>query len=161
MEFKASQIAELLNGKVEGNLDAAVSSLSKIEEGKPGSLSFLGNPKYTPYVYSTDASIVIVDGTFVAEQPIKKTCTLIRVDDARIAFAKLLEMYQKIKNNRNGIEQPSVVAKSASIGEGVYIGAFTYLSENVKIGNNVKLFPNVFVGDGTVIGDNTIINAGV
>ncbi|MBI4947879.1 MAG: UDP-3-O-(3-hydroxymyristoyl)glucosamine N-acyltransferase [Bacteroidetes bacterium] len=161
MKFKASQIAQLLNGKVEGNSDAVVSTLSKIEEGKPGSLSFLGNPKYFPYIYSTDASIVIVDRNFVAEHPIKKTCTLIRVEDARIAFAKLLEMYQKAKNNRTGIEQPSFVSKSASVGQDVYVGAFSYLSDNVKIGNNVKLFPNSFIGENSTIGDNTIINAGV
>ena len=161
MEFKASQIAQLLSGKVEGNPEAVVNTLSKIEEGKSGSLSFLGNPKYTPYVYTTDASIVIVDKSFTAEQPVKKTCTLIRVDDARIAFAKLLEMYQKAKNNKTGIEQPSFLAKSVSLGKDVYVGAFTYVSENVKLGNNVKLFPNIFIGENCVIGDNTIINAGV
>jgi UDP-3-O-[3-hydroxymyristoyl] glucosamine N-acyltransferase len=161
MEFKASQIAQLLSGKVEGNPDAVVSTLSKIEEGKSGSLSFLGNPKYTPYVYTTDASIVIVDKTFAAEQPVKKTCTLIRVDDARIAFAKLLEMYQKAKNNKIGIEQPSFISKSASLGKDIYVGAFVYLSENVKIGNNVKIFPNSFIGENTTIADNTTIFQGV
>src|ERR1035437_8195013 len=161
MEFKASQIAQLLSGKVEGNPDAVVSTLSKIEEGKQGSLSFLGNPKYTHYVYTTDASIVIVDKTFIAEQPVKKTCTLIRVDDARIAFAKLLEMYQKAKNNKTGIEQPSFISKSASLGKDVYVGAFVYISDNVKIGNNVKIYPNSFIGENTTIADNTTIFQGV
>jgi len=161
MEFKSSQIAAFLNGKVEGDQEAVVSSLSKIEEGKPGSLSFLGNPKYTPYIYSTDATIVIVDKAFIAEQPIKKTCTLIRVDNARIAFAKLLEMYQKARSSTKGVEQPSYVSKSASVGTDVYIGAFTYLSENVRVGNNAKIFPNVFIGENSVIGENTVINAGV
>jgi UDP-3-O-[3-hydroxymyristoyl] glucosamine N-acyltransferase len=161
MEFKASQLAALLNGIIEGNEEAIVNSLSKIEEGKAGSLSFLGNPKYTSYIYSTDATIVIVDKSFVAEQALKKTCTLIRVDDARIAFAKLLEMYQKIKSNRHGIEQPSFITTSVTLGNDVYIGAFTYLSEQVKVGNNVKLFPNVFIGENSSVGDNTVIHSGV
>ena len=160
MEFKASQIASLLNGKVEGNSDAVVNSLSKIEDGKSGSLAFLSNPAYEQYVYSTDASIIIVNKDFKAEKPLKKSCTLIRVDDARVAFGKLLEMYQQAKNNKTGIEQPSFVSKTAVLGKDVYIGAFSYLGENVKIGNNVKLFPNVFVGDNSVIGDNTIIYSG-
>ncbi len=161
MEFKARQIAALLNGSVEGNPEAMVNSLSKIEEGKAGSLSFLSNPAYNSYLYSTEASVVIVNKSFTAEQPLKKTCTLIRVDDSRVAFAKLLEMHQKSKNNKTGIEQPSFVSKTALIGKEVYVGAFVYLGENVKIGNNVKLFPNVFVGDNTTIGDNTILYAGV
>lgn len=162
MEFKASQIAQLLNGKVEGNPDVAVSSLSKIEEGRSGSLSFLGNPAYNSYLYTTDASVVIVNNDLVLEQAVKKTCTLIRVADARAAFGKLLEMYQQAKNNsKTGIEQPSFVSKTASVGKDAYVGAFVYLGENVKVGNNVKLFPNVFVGDNTVIGDNTIIYSGV
>lgn len=161
MEFKASQIASILSGTVEGNPDAVVSSLSKIEEGKSGSLSFLSNPAYNSYLYTTDASVVIVGKDFIAEQPIKKTCTLIRVEDSRVAFGKLLEMYQKSKNNKTGIEQPSFVSKSASLGKDVYVGAFAYVGENVKLGNNVKLFPNVFVGDNSVIGNNTTAYSGV
>ncbi|HEY4798163.1 MAG TPA: LpxD N-terminal domain-containing protein, partial [Bacteroidia bacterium] len=161
MEFKASQIATFLNGTVEGNPDAAVSTLSKIEEGKPGSLSFLSNPAYNSYLYTTDASVVIVGKDFHLEQPLKKTCTLIRVYDSRVAFGKLLEMYQQSKNNKKGIEQPSFIAKSAVLGKDVYVAAFAYVGENVKIGNNVKLFPNVFVGDNSVIGDNTILYSGV
>lgn len=160
MEFKAKQIAQMLNGKVEGNPDAVVSKLSKIEEGVAGSLSFLSNLNYTHYIYTTDASVVIVNEIFVAEHPVKKTCTLIRVQDARIAFAKLLEMYQQAKKNRTGIEQPSFISASAALGKDIYIAAFSYVGENVKIGNNVKLFPNVFVGDNSVIGDNTILFPG-
>ena len=160
MEFKASQIASLLNGKVEGNADAVVTALSKIEDGIPGSLAFLSNPVYEQYVYSTDASIVIVNKDFKPEKPLKKTCTLIRVDDARVAFGKLLEMYQQAKNNKIGIEQPSFVSKTATLGKDVYVAAFVYIGENVNIGNNVKLFPNVFVGDNSTIGDNTVIYAG-
>ena len=161
MEFKASQIASLLGGTVEGNPDAVVSTLSKIEEGKSGSLSFLNNPAYNSYLYATDASVVIVGKDFTPEQPLKKTCTLIRVEDSRVAFGKLLEMYQKSKNNKTGIEQPSFVSKSASLGKDVYVGAFAYVGENVKLGNNVKLFPNVFVGDNSVIGNNTTAYSGV
>src|SRR3954466_11570291 len=101
MEFKAGQIASLLNGKTEGNADVVVNSLSKIEDGKPGSLAFLSNPVYEQYVYSTDASVIIVNKDFKPEKPLKKSCTLIRVEDARIAFGKLLEMYQQAKNNRS------------------------------------------------------------
>lgn len=160
MEFKASQIASLLDGTVEGNPDAVVNSLSKIEEGKPGSLSFLSNPAYNTYLYTTDASVVIVSKDFTAERAMKKTTTLIRVEDSRVAFGKLLEMYQQSKNYKTGIEQPSFVSKSASLGKDVYVGAFVYIGENVKVGNNVKLFPNVFVGDNSVIGDNTTVYAG-
>lgn len=160
MEFKASQIASLLGGTVEGNPAAVVSTLSKIEEGRPGSLSFLSNPAYNSYLYTTNASVVIVGKDFTAEQPLKKTTTLIRVEDSRVAFGKLLEMYQKSKNSKTGIEQPSFVSKSASLGMEVYIGAFAYVGENVKLGNNVKLFPNVFIGDNSVIGDNTTIYSG-
>ncbi|MBI3501211.1 MAG: UDP-3-O-(3-hydroxymyristoyl)glucosamine N-acyltransferase [Bacteroidetes bacterium] len=161
MEYKASQIAQLLNGKVEGNPDAVVNSLSKIEEGKSGSLSFLSNPAYNSYLYTTDATVVIVNKDFSAEQPLKKTCTLIRVEDSRVAFGKLLEMYQQVKNNKTGIEQFATIAKSATLGKDIYIGASAYVGENVKIGNNVKLYPNVFVGDNSVIGDNTTVYSGV
>jgi len=161
MEYKASQIASLLGGTVEGNPDAVVNALSKIEEGKPGSLSFLSNPAYNSYLYTTDASVVIVGKDFTIEQPLKKTCTMIRVEDSRVAFGKLLEMYQQSKNNKAGIEQPSFVSKSASLGKDVYVGAFAYVGENVKLGNNVKLFPNVFVGDNSVIGNNTTAYSGV
>ena len=161
MELKASQIAQSLKGTVEGNPDVVVSALSKIEEGKSGSLAFLSNKNYAQYIYSTDASVVIVNKDFIAEQPVKRTCTLIRVDDARVAFAKLLEMYQTAKKNKTGIEQPSFISASALIGNEVYVAAFTYVGENVKIGNNVKLFPNVFVGDNSVIGDNTVLYSGV
>ncbi|MFH1005507.1 MAG: UDP-3-O-(3-hydroxymyristoyl)glucosamine N-acyltransferase [Bacteroidota bacterium] len=160
MNFTAKQIAQLLNGKVEGDPDTAVNKLSKIEEGVPNSLSFLANPNYTQYIYTTNASIVIINKNFILEQPVKKTCTLIRVEDARMAFAKLLEMYQKIKNNKTGIEQPSFVSKSSVLGKDVYVGAFAYISENAKIGNNVKIFPNVFIGEDAAIGDNTVIYSG-
>lgn len=161
MEFKASQIAAILGGTIEGNPDATVSSLSKIEEGKPGSLSFLSNPAYNSFLYTTDATIVIVNKDFAAEQALKPGCTLIRVPDARMAFGKLLEMYQQARTAKKGIEQPSFIAPSAKVGQDVYIGAFTYVSENAKIGNNVRLNPNVYIGENVSIGDNTILHPGV
>lgn len=161
MEFTAQQIANLVQGEVEGNPGVVVNKLSKIEDGTPNSLSFLANPQYTQYIYTTDASVVIVSKDFVAEKPLKETCTLIRVRDARESFAKLLEAYNQIKMNKSGIEQPSFVSKTAQLGDNVYVGAFTYIGENAKIGRNVKLFPNVYVGDNVTIGDDTILFPGV
>lgn len=161
MEFSAQQIADLLKGKVEGNPDAKVNQLSKIEEGIPCSISFLSNPQYTPYLYTTNASVVIVSKDLVLDKKVKDTCTLIRVDDPRNGFGKLLEAYNQIKNNKTGIEQPSFISKTAKLGENVYVGAFAYVGDNVRIGDNVKLFPDVFVGDNVVVGDNTILHSGV
>jgi UDP-3-O-[3-hydroxymyristoyl] glucosamine N-acyltransferase len=159
MEFTASQIASLLGGEVLGNPNATVSSLSKIEEGKVGSLSFLSNPAYTQYIYSTQASIVIVDKNFVAEYDVN--ATLVKVDDARMAFAKLLEMYNQMRLAKTGIEQPSFIATTATVGNNCYIGAFSYIGENVNIGNNVKIYPNTYIGDNTTIANDTVVYAGV
>ena len=160
MKFSASQIAALLNGTVEGNADVTVSNLSKIEEGKPETLSFLANQQYTPYIYDTDASIVIVNKSLALEKPVKSTCTLIRVEDAYSSFAKLLEMYNQVKNNKKGIEQPSFIASSAKVGTDCYVAAFAYVGENVVLGNNVKVYPHAFIGDNTKVGDNTTIFSG-
>ncbi|MGZ3865789.1 MAG: UDP-3-O-(3-hydroxymyristoyl)glucosamine N-acyltransferase [Bacteroidia bacterium] len=160
MKFSAQQIAALFNGTVEGNPEAAVSNLSKIEEGKPGTLSFLANPTYTPYIYETDASVVIVNKTLKLDKPVKSTCTLVRVEDAYGSFAQLLEMYNQIKSNKKGIEQPSFIAQSAKLGSDCYVGAFAYISENVTLGKNVKIYPHVFIGDNCKIGDNTTIYSG-
>jgi UDP-3-O-[3-hydroxymyristoyl] glucosamine N-acyltransferase len=159
MTFSAKQIADLLKGTVEGNPDASVHKLAKIEAGEPGSLSFLANPVYTPYIYSTNASIVIVNKTFVAEQPVKST--LIRVENAYEAFAKLLEIYNQIKMNQSGISDKSAIAPSARYGENVFIGEFAVIGENVLISNNVKIFPQTFIGDNVTIGENTILYPGV
>lgn len=159
MEFTAAQIAAQLNGVVEGNADAKVSALSKIEEGKPGTLSFLANPKYAQYIYNTDASVVIISKDFVAEQAIK--ATLIRVDDAYKSFASLLEFYNQVKLKKAGIEQPSFISENAGLGKEVYVGAFVYIGSNAKIGNNVKIYPHSFIGDNVSVGDNTTIFAGV
>lgn len=159
MEFTVAQIAGILGGEVEGNPDAVVNTLAKIEEGKEKSLTFLANPAYTEFIYSTKATAAIVSKTFVAEKPI--TATLIRVDRPYESFALLLETYNQIKNNKIGIEQPSFVSSNAQLGSDVYIGAFAYIGTNVKIGNNVKIYPQVFIGDNTIIGDNSIVFAGV
>lgn len=159
MKFTALQIAELLNGTVDGDPETEVDRLAKIEEGTKGSLTFLSNPKYTSYIYSTNASIAIVSLEFSIDQNI--TTTLIRVKDPYKAFSTLLEYYNQIKLNKNGIEQPHFIAESSSYGENAYIGAFTYIGENVKIGNDVKIYPNSYIGNNVSIGDNTIIFAGV
>ena len=159
MEFTVAQIAGIIGGEVEGNPNAVVNTLAKIEEGKEKSLTFLANPAYTEFIYSTQATAAIVSKTFVAEKPI--TTTLIRVDKPYESFALLLETYNQIKNNKTGIEQPSFVASNAQLGKDVYIGAFAYIGSNVKIGNNVKIYPQVFIGDNTSIGDNSIVFAGV
>ena len=159
MEFTVAQIAGILGGEIEGNPDAVVNTLAKIEEGKEKSLTFLANPAYTEFIYTTHATAAIVSKTFVAEKPF--TTTLIRVDKPYESFALLLETYNQIKHNKKGIEQPSFIAENAIIGSDVYIGAFAYIGSNVKIGNNVKIYPQVFIGDNTIIGDHSILFAGV
>ena len=158
MKFTAQQIAGILEGDVVGNPDVEVSKLSKIEEGTEGSLTFLSNPKYKHYIYSTNASITIVNKTFEPENHLKTT--LIKVNDAYRAFSRVLEYYNSIKLNKFGIEQPSFISDSAKYGENIYIGAFSYVGENVTIGNNVKIFPNTFLGDNVSIGNNTILFSG-
>lgn len=158
MKFTAIQIAEILDGEIFGNKNVDVFSLSKIEEGEEGSLTFLSNPKYTPYIYSTKASIVIVNKDFIPEKKIETT--LIKVFDAYKAFSTLLKFYDQVKSNKTGIEQPSFINESAIIGSNLYLGAFAYISANVTIGKNVKIYPSVYIGDNVKIGENTIIHAG-
>ena len=158
MEFTASQIAGILEGDVEGNPEVAVHKLSKIEEGEAGSLTFLANPKYTPFIYRTEASIIIVNRDFVPEQELKST--LIKVDDAYKSFSKLLAYYNEVKNTKSGIENPVYISDSARYGEGMYLGAFSYIGSNVTIGANVKIYPNVYIGDNVSIGDNSVVFAG-
>jgi UDP-3-O-[3-hydroxymyristoyl] glucosamine N-acyltransferase len=158
MKFTAEQIAGILGGEVVGNPNAQVSRLSKIEEGSEGSLTFLSNPKYNHFIYSTQASVTIVNTTFVPESEI--TTTLIKVEDAYGAFTKILEFYDQVKHNKSGIEQPSFVADSAKYGENLYLGCFSYIGNNVTIGKNVKIYPNSYIGDNSKIGDNVIIFAG-
>ena len=159
MKFTASQIAELLNGTVVGDENAEVFKLSKIEEGSTGSLTFLSNTKYTPFIYSTNASITIVDNNFIPEKEI--TTTLIKVSNAYPAFSTLLEHYNTIKSTKIGIESPVKISNSAAYGTDVYIGAFSYIGDHVKIGDNVKIYPNCYIGDNVIIGDGTTLQSGV
>jgi UDP-3-O-[3-hydroxymyristoyl] glucosamine N-acyltransferase len=161
MEFSALQIASILHGDVVGNPDATVSGLAKIEEGTPGTLSFLSNPKYEEYIYATGASICIVNKSFEPTKSLPESLTLVKVDDAYACFAKLLDVYSQMRQKQPAIEQPSFVASSAQIGEGLYLGAFSYISEGAKIGKNVKIYPQVFIGDGVEIGDDTLLYPGV
>jgi UDP-3-O-[3-hydroxymyristoyl] glucosamine N-acyltransferase len=159
MEFTAKMIADFLKGRVEGNPDVKVSNISKIEEGTPGTISFLANPKYEKYIYDTEASIVIVNDSFVPERPVKTT--LVRVPDAYQALASLLELQSKMKPQKSGVDSLAFVHPSARIGENVYIGPFAVISENVKIGNNTKIYPQVFIGDNSTVKENTTIYPGV
>ena len=160
MEFSAEQIAGILGGIVEGNPQATVNGLAKIEEGLPGALSFLSNPKYEEYIYVTLSSICIVNKTFTPIKEIPKTLTLIKVDDAYACFAKLLEVYSQMSKKAPKIENPSFIADTASVGEGLYLGAFAYIGENAKIGNNVSIYPNAYIGDNVEIGEGSIIHPG-
>lgn len=160
MKFPASQIAMIISGKVEGDPNIAVESFGKIEEAGKGQLSFLANPKYEDYLYTTKASIIILNEGFTLKQPVE--ATLIRVPDAYTAFATLLAKYQEIMQQQlTGVQQPSYIAKTATYGQNVFIGAFAYIGEGVKVGNNTKIYPNTFIGDNVKIGDNSVIHAGV
>ncbi len=159
MEFTVKQLATLLGGEVKGNDSLKINKLATIQEGVAGAISFLSNPKYENYIYTTQASAVIVNKSFEPKQAV--AATLIVVEDAYLAFSALLEEYYRLMNFiKKGIEQPSFVASSAQIGEAIYLGAFAYIGENVKIGNNVKIYPQAYIGDNTTIGDNTIVYAG-
>jgi UDP-3-O-[3-hydroxymyristoyl] glucosamine N-acyltransferase len=160
MQFTAAQLAPLIEATIEGNPEVAVQSFGKIEEAKPGQLSFLANSKYEEYLYNTKASIVILSHQFVLRQPV--SATLLRVKDAYSAFASLLDMYQQMEQaSLHGIQQPSYVAPNASMEENVYIGAFAYVGENVRIGKNSKIHPHCFIGDNVQIGENTVLHSGV
>ena len=159
MDFKATDIASFLNGELVGDGDVKVSDVSKIEEGKEGTLAFLANPKYENYIYETNASIVLVNKSFEPRKAI--SATLIKVDDAYQAFASLLDLYMQARQNlKKGIEQPSYIDKTASVGDDLYLGAFSYIGQNSKIGNNVKIYPQVHIGDNVSIGDDCILYAG-
>lgn len=160
MQFTAQQIALIVSGTIEGNPDITVSSFGKIEEATAGQLSFLANPKYNDYLYTTKASLIIVNESLQLQKNI--TATLVRVKDAYTAFATLLTTYQNLKaQQRKGIEAPSHIASTATLGNDVYIGAFAYIGEKVNIGNNTKIFPGVYIAENVRIGNNTTIHAGV
>jgi UDP-3-O-[3-hydroxymyristoyl] glucosamine N-acyltransferase len=161
MEFTAEQIAGLLNGEVIGNPQASVSALAKIEEGQPGALSFLSNPKYEPHIYNTASSICIVNQSFEPSKTLPETLTLIKVADAYACFAQLLALYDSMNKKEAIIEQPSFIHESAQVGNNVYIGAFAYIGANVKISDNCQIHPNVVIQDNASIGPNTILYASV
>jgi UDP-3-O-[3-hydroxymyristoyl] glucosamine N-acyltransferase len=159
MQFNAQQIATILNGTIEGNPDTIVNQLSKIEEGKPGSISFLSNPAYLQYIYDSKASIVIIDKKFKLDREVQ-SC-LIWVDSAEQAFAQLLQLYNQIKLDKKGISNQAFISPNSTIGADAYIGEFAVIADGAKIGKNVKIYPQVFIGDNVVIGDNTTLFAGV
>jgi UDP-3-O-[3-hydroxymyristoyl] glucosamine N-acyltransferase len=160
MTFTASQIALIISGKVEGNADTAVTSFGKIEEAKAGQLAFLANPKYEDYLYSTAASVVIINDTQELRQSV--STALIRVPDAYSAFATLLAKYHEIvRQQMSGVQEPSYISNTAKYGDDVFIGAFSYLGDNVEIGNHTKIYPNAYLGDNVKVGNNSIIYPGV
>lgn len=160
MKFSAIQISLIIGGKVDGDPDASVTSFGKIEEALPGQLAFLSNPRYEEYLYSTNASVIIVNETQELKHPV--TATLIKVADAYTAFAVLLDKYQQIQQQQlTGIQQPVYIDATAKIGKNVFIGAFTYLGENVIVADGTKIYPNVFLGNNVIVGENTVIHPGV
>ena len=159
MEFTATQIAGFLKGTIEGDPDINVSNLSKIDDGKPGTLTFLANPKYTPFVYTTDASVIVVNSDFAATQPLK--ATVIRVADAYSAFATLLEMFDQSKSGSTGISAQASIASTARLGENVSVGEFTVIGKNVVIGKSSVIHSQVYIGDNVTIGDHFLVYPGV
>jgi len=155
MEFTAQQIAEVLKGTIEGDHTTKVSTFAKIEEGIPGSLTFLANPKYAHFIYETQASVVLVNNDFVPDKPIQ--ATLIRVANAYSSLAVLLNMVEQAKPKKNGIDPTAFIAVSAQIDDTCYIGNFAYIGENCKIGKNCMIYPYAYIGDHTIIDDDTIV----
>ena len=151
MEFTARQIAQVINGEIIGNENVTVNSFSKIEEGKPGSISFLANPKYTHYIYNTKASIVLIDKNAILEKPVETT--LIKVNNAYECIAKLLQMYEATKPKKTGIDPLAFVSTNAKIGKNCYIGAFAYVGDNVSIGDNTQIYPHTTICENTTIGE--------
>ncbi len=158
MQAKVFEIAAMLNGEVEGDGNIVLSTICKIEEGQPGGLSFLANPKYLQYIYDTRAGAVLVNNDMEFERPV--STTIIRVPDAYAAFTRVLEMAQKALH-KTGIEQPSYIDPSAKLGKDIYVGAFSYIGSGSRIGNNVKIYPQTFIGDNVEIADDTILYSGV
>jgi len=160
MQFTAQQIALLVSGTIEGNPDTTVNSFAKIEEATVGQLSFLANPKYNDYLYTTKASLIIVNESLQLEKSLP--ATLVRVKDAYTAFATLLTTYQNLKaQQKKGIETPSHIANSATMGTDVFVGAFAYIGEKVTIGDNTKIFPGAYIAENVSIGNNSTVHAGV
>ena len=159
MEFSAKQIAAFIQGEVIGDENATVHTFAKIEEGIPGAISFLSNPKYTPYIYESKSSIILVDKDFEPEHEIK--ATLIKVDNAYESLAKLMNLYEMSKPKKQGIDSLAFVSPTARIGENVYIGAFAYIGENTVIGDNTLVYPHTYVGDNVKVGNNCLLYSNV
>ena len=155
MEFSARQIADFIQGKVEGDENATVHTFAKIEEGAPGAISFLSNPKYTHYIYTTESSIVLVNEDLELNQPVK--ATLIRVKNAYECVAKLLQLYQSALPKKKGIHPQAFVSPTAKVGNDCYIGAFAYIGDNVQIGDNTQIYPHTVVEDGVNMGNGCLI----
>ena len=158
MEFTAKQIADMISGRVEGDSEAKINTFAKIEEGREGAISFLSNPKYTPYIYETKSSVVLINEDVELTHPV--SCTLIRVKNAYESVAKLLQLYASMMPQKTGIDPLAFVSKSANIGENVYIAPFAYIGDNVQIGDGTRIFPHVCIYDGCKIGKNVTIHAG-
>lgn len=154
MEFSAKQIAQFVQGVIEGDENATVNTFAKIEDGKPGAISFLSNPKYTHYIYDTESSIVLVDKSVELEKPTK--ATLIKVDNAYECVAKLLQLYESMKPKKTGIDSLAFISPSAKIGENVYIGAFAYIGDNVVIGDGCQIYPNVVICENAKVGNDCL-----
>ena len=159
MDFSAQQIAAFVQGEIVGDANATVNTFAKIEEGKPGSITFLANPKYAPYIYNTEASIVLVNRDFVPEKPIK--ATLIKVDNAYETLAKLMALYEQSKPKSKGVAESAVVAESAQIGKDVFIGAYAVIDEGAVIGDNTQIYPHTYVGKNARLGEGCLIYSGV
>ena len=159
MQFTAKEIASFLGGEIVGDEQVSVSNLAKIEEGTPGTLTFLSNPLYTQYIYTTQASIALVRRDFVPEQPV--TPTLIKVDDPYICLTRLLQLVNTKQGSRSGREQPHYIAPGAQVPDDAYVGAFAYISERAVVGKGAKIYPQVYIGDDVVIGDNVTLYPGV
>ncbi|MBQ1645885.1 MAG: UDP-3-O-(3-hydroxymyristoyl)glucosamine N-acyltransferase [Prevotella sp.] len=155
MEFTAKQIAQFIQGKIEGDENATVNTFSKIEEGKPGAITFLSNPKYTHFIYNTQASIVIVNEDVEFEQPVNTT--LIRVKNAYECIAKLLQLYASVQPKKTGIDSLAFISEKAKVGEICYVGAFAYIADGAEVGNNCQIYPHAYIGEGVKIGDNALI----
>ena len=155
MEFTAKQIADMIDGRVEGNENASISTFAKIEEGKTGAISFLSNPKYTHYIYETQSSVVLINEDMQLEKPV--STTLIRVKNAYESVARLLQLYESMKPRKTGIDSSAFISAKAKIGENVYIGAFAYIGDNAVIGDNTQIYPHTVIGDGVTIGEKCIL----
>lgn len=160
MQFTAAQIAMLIGGTIEGDASVSVASFAKIEEARQGQLSFLANPKYEDYLYTSQASVIIVNSNLELKQPV--SATLIKVENAYSAFATLLHKYQEIQTQQlSGIQEPAFISTTAKLGQNVYVAAFAYISNGVVLGDNVKIYPNVFLGNNVKVGNNVVLHSGV